>query len=224
MSASTTTRNDHLAADLEPPPVAAVEPAAPPSAAFFAGAPAAVGVPVFVAGSVALALSLVGYVSGGAVGAPLAIIAAGTGVGLIIATLWSVALGQTMVASIFGIFAAFWLSYAALVFGLLHNWYVLPTADVTHTVASFQITWLVLIVLLTLGTLRLPFAFTLLFVLIDATLAFLIASTLNANTDLSKIAGWLTFAFAAVGAYIYLNVSSVSTGGPALPLGRPVVK
>ncbi len=129
-----------------------------------------------------------------------------------------------MVASIFGIFAAFWLSYAALVFGLLHNWYVLPPADVQHTVASFQITWLILIVLLTLATLRLPFAFTLLFVLIDATLAFLIASTLNTNTDLSKIAGWLTFAFAAVGAYIYLNLSSVTTGGPELPLGRPVLK
>ena len=61
-----------------------------------------------------------------------------------------------MVASIFGIFAGFWLSYATLVLGLLHNWFVLPATDVTHTVAPFQITWLVIIVLLTLATLRLP--------------------------------------------------------------------
>jgi hypothetical protein len=59
--------------------------------------------------------------------------------------------------------------------------------------------------------------------LIDATLVFLIASTLNANTDLSKVAGYLTFAFAAVGAYIYLAVSSILTGGPEVPLGRPVL-
>ena len=55
-------------------------------------------------------------------------------------------------------------------------------------------------------------------------LAFLIASTVNSNADLSKIAGWLTFAFAAVGAYIYLGLSSATTGGPALPLGRAVLK
>ena len=167
---------------------------------------------------------LVGYVSGGAVGAPIPVIAAATGVGLIIATLWSAALGQTMVASIFGIFAGFWLSYAVLVLGLLHNWFALPPTDVQHTVASFQITWLVIIGLLTLATLRLPLAFTILFVLIDATLAFLIASTVNTNTDLSKIAGWLTFAFAAVGSYIYLEPFVGHNRWPGLPVGAPVLK
>jgi succinate-acetate transporter protein len=224
MSTPTTTRNDHLIAETEPPVAAPVDAPAPPSTAFFAGAPAMVGVPTFVAGSVALAIVLVGYVSGGAVGAPIAIITAATGLGLIIATLWAVALGQSIVASIFAIFAGFWLSYSALVLGLLHNWFTLPPTDVTHTIATFQITWLVVIGLLTLATLRLPLAFTAVFVLIDATLAFLIASTVNANTDLSKIAGYLTFAFAAVGAYIYLSVSSAVTGGPEIPLGRPVFK
>jgi hypothetical protein len=180
-------------------------------------------VPIFVAGSVALALVLIGYVPGGAVGASIPVIAAATGVGLLISTVWSAAAGQTMVASIFGIFAGFWSSYAALVLGLLHNWYAIPPTAVVHTEALFLITWLVLIVLLTLATLRLPLAFTLLFVLIDAALAVVLASTINASSDLSKVGGVLTFAFAAVGAYIYLGVGSQSTGGPALPLGRPVI-
>jgi hypothetical protein len=224
MSTQTHAPIEELGANGDGRHLAPVEAPAPPSAAFFAGAPAAVGVPTFVAGSVALALALVGYVSGGAVGAPLSIIAAATGLGLVIATLWAVALGQTMVASIFGIFAGFWLSYATLVLGLLHNWFVLPATDVTHTVALFQITWLVIIVLLTLATLRLPLAFTLVFVLIDAALVFLIVSTVNTNTDMSKIAGYLCFAFAAVGAYIYLSVSSALTGGRDIPLGSPVLK
>ena len=99
-----------------------------------------------------------------------------------------------------------------------------PTADAAvHTQGLFLITWLVIIVLLTLGTLRLPLAFTVLFVLIDATLAVVLAATINADSDLSKAGGVLTFAFAAVGAYIYLGVTGPATGGRAVPLGRPIV-
>ena len=63
--------------------------AAAPSAAFFAGNPAALGVPVFVAGSVALGLVLLGYVSAAAFGASIPIIGAATGLGLAVATVWS---------------------------------------------------------------------------------------------------------------------------------------
>jgi succinate-acetate transporter protein len=195
-----------------------------PSAAFYAGNPAAVGVPVFVAGSVALALVLIGYVPAGAVGASIPIIGVATGVGLLIATVWAAAIGQSVVASIFGIFAGFWLSYATLVLGLLHNWFAISAAAAIHTQALFLITWLVIIGLLTISTLRLPLAFTILFVLIDAALAVVLAATINSSTDLSKVGGWLTFAFAAVGAYIYVGVNEAATGGGTIPLGRPVIK
>jgi hypothetical protein len=112
--------------DAGPPPSAA--PASVPENAFLAGNPAALGIPVFVAGSVALALALTGYVPAGAVGAPLAIIAGATGLGLTIATVWAAAVGQSAVASVFGIFGGFWLSYALLVFGLLHNWFAITPA------------------------------------------------------------------------------------------------
>lgn len=195
-----------------------------PSSAFFAGNPAAVGVPIFVAGGVALGLVLIGYVSAAGVGASIPIIGAATGIGLLISTVWSAAVGQTAVASIFGLFAGFWLSYAALVLGLLHNWFAITPADAVHAQGLFLITWLVMIVLLTLGTLRLPLAFTVLFVLIDATLAVVLAATINGSSNLSKVGGVLALAFSAVGAYIFLGIAAQATGGRGVPLGRPVFK
>jgi succinate-acetate transporter protein len=194
-----------------------------PSAAFFAGNPAALGIPVFVAGAVALGLVLIGYVPAGAVGASIPIIFAATGLGLTISTLWSAAVGQTAVASIFGIFAGFWLSYAALVLGLTHNWFAISAAAAVHTQALFLITWLVILLMLTVAMLRLPLAFTVLFVLIDAALAVVLAATINGSSNLSKVGGMLAFAFAAVGVYLYLGIAAQATGGKGVPLGRPVV-
>ena len=197
---------------------------APPAETFFAGDPAAVGVPVFVAGSVALALVLIGYVPATAGGASIPIIAAATGVGLTVTTIWSAAVGKTVLACIFGIFAGFWLSYAALVLGLTHGWYGISTSATVHTQALFLITWLVILGLLTLATLRLPLAFTMLFVLIDAALAVVLAATINSSNDLTKAGGWLTLAFAAVGAYLFFNIVEQATGGAGVPLGPPVIR
>ncbi len=55
--------------DLDAVPPASAAPVDLPENAFLAGNPAALGIPVFVAGSVALALALTGYVPAGAVGA-----------------------------------------------------------------------------------------------------------------------------------------------------------
>jgi succinate-acetate transporter protein len=83
-----------------------------PVLAPLAGDPSMLGLPVFIVGSVALGLVLVGVVPATAVGASLPIILAATSIGLFIATIWSAAIGQSAVASIFGIFAGFWLSYS----------------------------------------------------------------------------------------------------------------
>ena len=137
--------------------------------------------------------------------------------------MWAAAVGQSAVASIFGIFAGFWLSYAVLVLGLTHNWFAISAAAAVHTQGLFLITWLVVVVMLTLATLRLPLAFTVLFVLIDLCLLFVLISTVNASASMGKVAGVIAFAFAAVGVYIYSGVASVMTGGAAMPLGRPVL-
>lgn len=190
---------------------------------FLTGNPAAVGLPAFIVGSVALGLVLVGYVPASAAGASLPIISAATGLGLTIATVWAAATGQSAVASIFGIFAGFWLSYAVLVLGLLHNWFAITADAAVHTQALFLITWLVVIVMLTLATLRLPSAFTLLFGLIDLALLAVLIGTLNSSTGWLKVGGVFVFAFAAVGVYLYLGTASLVTGGSDRPLGRPLV-
>jgi succinate-acetate transporter protein len=199
--------------------------APPPAApnAFLAGNPAAVGLPSFIVGSVALALVLVGYVPASAVGASLPIIAAATGLGLTISTGWAAATGQSAVASIFGIFSGFWLSYAVLVLGLTHNWFAITPAAAVHTQGLFLITWLVVIVMLTVATLRLPLAFTVLFTLIDLALVAVLIGTLNTSTGWLKFGGVLVFAFAAVGVYLYLGIAAIVTGGSALPLGQPLL-
>ena len=124
----------------------------------------------------------------------------------------------------FGIFAGFWLSYAALVLGLVHNWYAIPLRGLVHTQALFLITWLVIIGLLTLVTLRLPVAYTLLFGLIDAALVVLLIATVQLNADLTKAGGWIVLAFAAVGAYLFVDIADQATGGKGVPLGPPLRK
>lgn len=211
------------AADIDTDHTARATPEPAPVPAPLGGDPALIGVPTFLVGSIALGLTLVGYVPAAAVGAPLAIILAATGIGQLLAALWAAGLGQNAVAGIFGTFAGFWLSYAVLVFGLLHNWFVVPAANAVGTQEIFLISWLVTIVLLTLATLRLPLAFTALFALIDVALALVLAATMNGSASLQTAGGLAVFAFVAVGVYLFFHVASLATGGKGLPLGRPVV-
>jgi succinate-acetate transporter protein len=188
------------------------------------GDPAILGLPSFIVGSIALGLALVGVTPATAVGAPLAIILAATAAGLTIAAIWAAAIGASAVAGIFGIFAGFWLSYAVLVVGLLHNWFGIGLLAVVDTEKLFLLTWLIIIVMLTLATLRLPLAFTVVFALIDVALLLLFINTIHASTGLSKTAGYVVLAFAAVGVYLFFGSASVATGGNALPLGKPILR
>jgi succinate-acetate transporter protein len=140
-----------------------------------------------------------------------------------VATIWSAAVGQSAVACVSGIFAGFWLSYAVLVLGLTHGWFGITPAAATRTQELFLTTWLIVIVMLTLATLRLPLAFTAVFVLIDAALLLVLIGTSQASTGLLKTAGYFVFAFALLGAYIFFGTASAATGGKPLPLGRPVI-
>jgi uncharacterized protein len=187
------------------------------------GNPAALGLPCFIAGSVALGLALVGVVPASAVGAALPIILAATSIGLFLATIWSAAIGQSAVASVFGIFGGFWLSYAVLVLGLTHNWFGIAPTSVQATQELFLVAWLVVIVMLTLATLRLPLAFTVVFLLVDVALLLLFLGVNETSTGLVKAAGYVVLVFAAVGVYLYADTASVSTGGPSLPLGKPAL-
>ena len=187
-----------------PEPAAdAPAPAAPAPAPVWAGDPMAVGLPSFIAGSVALGLVLVGMVPATAVGASL--------------------VGQSAVACVFGIFAGFWLSYAVLVLGLVHGWFGITLLAIKSTQELFLTAWLVIIVMLTLATLRLPVAYTVLFGLIDLALLLVLIGTANASTGTLKVAGYVVLLFAALGVYLFFSTLSQATGGKALPLGKPLM-
>jgi succinate-acetate transporter protein len=188
------------------------------------GDPSILGLPIFVVGSISLGLALVGYVPAAAGASALPIILAATGLGLIVSAAWAAALGQTLVACIFGLFSGFWWSYAVLVLGLNHNWFAIPAANVTHSVALFQISWAIVMAALTIATVRLPVAFTAVIALVVVALVLLIIGTLDASTSATKAAGYVTFAFAALGTYLFLSAASAATGGKAYPLGPPLVR
>jgi succinate-acetate transporter protein len=225
-----------------PEPTPAAEPALDRFATPVPVANAAlVGVPTFLVGSIALALVLTGYVPQTLAGAPIAIIAVATGLGQIIATIFALRAGESAVASVFGIFAGFWLSYAALVLGILHNWYGLVpaqtgTAAAAQTAAAnaaaaniedaqkvFLLSWLILIVLLTVVSLRLPLAFTVLFALVDLALLFVFLGVVNTSEGQTKVGGYFAWGFIIVGAYLFLDAMTAATGGKNLPLGKPVL-
>lgn len=188
------------------------------------GDPAMIGVPTFVVGSIALGLGLVGLVPASAVGAPIAIILFATGIGQIISAFWAASIGQSAVAGIFGIFAGFWISYAGLVLGLVNGWYGVTGSDLTSVQSLFLLSWLILIVALTIGSVRLPMAFTLLFLLIDVALLLVLLGTANGSSTLLTAGGYVVLAFALVGVYLFLNSASQATGGNGLPLGSPIVR
>jgi succinate-acetate transporter protein len=194
-----------------------------------AGDPGMLGLASFIAGSVALGLGLVGVVPVLVLGAPLAIILAATALGLLLAAVWSAALGQSAVAAVFGIFGTFWLSYAVLVLGLDHSWFVIAATAVSATVKLFLVTWLVIILMLTLATLRLPAAFSVLFALVSLALLLLLLAFAEApagglaSTGLLKTAGYVVLVFAALGVYLFYGAAQAGTGGKAVPLGKPLM-
>jgi succinate-acetate transporter protein len=204
---------------------AAADAAAAATAA--AANPALVGVPTFVIGSIALGLYLVGFTgsSNAAIGM-IPILFMCTGIGQLIGCIWAIKTGSGPVAAIFGIFAGFWLSFALLATSLGADWFGPTSTDkavATGAQTTFLLTWLIGIVILTVASLRLPMVFTALFVLIDLALLLVLLGTAGGSTSLLFAGGIAVFAFALIGAYIFLDALGQATGGKALPMGKPIV-
>jgi succinate-acetate transporter protein len=188
-----------------------------------AGDPLALALPVFILGSVALGMVLVGFVSPLGAGAALPVVLAATAAGLFLSAIWAMALGQSAVALIAGVFAGFWLSYAFLLLGILHGWFGITLLDIRSTQELFLIAWIVVFSMLTLATLRLAAAFTAVIFLVDVALIFFLVAVANTSVNWQKAAGAVVFLFATVGIFIFFGTASVATGGKALPLGRPLL-
>lgn len=201
------------------------EPAAVAATGPLAGDPSLLGLIMFVPGGVSLGLALAGYSAAtgtAAAGLPsgVAVFLFVTALGQIIATIWALAIGQSAVAAIFGIFFGFWLSLGIQLTGLTHNWFgIAPTDKVLQT---YLIAFIVVFAVLTLTTLRLPAAFTAVFALVVVALALVLYGVSQASETSLNIAGYVVLVFTAIVIYVLASAMSLATGGPAMNLGRPI--
>lgn len=189
------------------------------------GDPLILGLPSFVVGSIALGFVLTGYVS--SLGSFVPIIAAATAIGQWVTCRWAIGMGQSILASIFGIFAGFWTSLAFIVLGLNHGWFVIPQANLVHSEIIYYISWDIIIFCLLIPVLRLALVYigVIVFVLVALTLVILGLEFPGSTTTLNHLAGIAVFIFAGLGAAAFVNVANVATGGPATPpLGEPLLK
>jgi len=189
-----------------------------------AGDPVPLGLLVFALGSTVLGISLLGYVPLAVQGNTIMpIVFAATGLGLLVTTVWAAALGQTFVATVLGAFACFWISYAALVLGLTHNWYGIPPTSIVHTIGQFLIAWDIVIFMLFLVSLRIPLLFSLILGAGVVGVTFITIGVLASSAGAQRVGGVFVLVFGALGYYGYLGTAIVSVGGKPLPFGKPAL-
>jgi uncharacterized protein len=203
-------------------PVRLVPQVGEPAAGPLVGDPAMVGLPSFVVGAVTLGMVGIGVVPAIAVGASMPIVLAAA-VGMFLATIWAARIGQNAEAGISGIVGGFLLSYALLTLGLIHNWFGIPLTAVADTQKMFLISWIAIVSMLVLATLRLPMIFTLLFLIVDAALILDLLGVIQTSVNLNKAGGWVLMVVSAVVVYLFFSSASHATGGKELPLGPPIL-
>ena len=181
-----------------------------------------VAFPSFLVGAVTLAMVLIGVVPATAIGASMPIIIAAAA-GMFLATIWAARIGDNASAGISSVVGSFYLSYALLVLGLLHNWYGIAPAAVADTQKVFVIGWIAILTMLVLAALRMPSVFLLMFALVDVSLVLNLLGIIQNSANLTKAAGWALLAVAAVVVYLFLGTASHITGGREFPLGRPAL-
>ncbi|MCW2633533.1 MAG: hypothetical protein JWR88_2495 [Pseudonocardia sp.] len=195
--------------------------AAAEAAAAAGNNPVLLGIPCFVVGGLTLGLFLLGYQPDGGAGPVLTNAIFVAGLGLLIAAIWAIRVGAGAVAGIFGVFAAFWWSFAVLLLGIGGS-----PKDAAQSLTLYSLVWTIVVVVLTLAALRLPVAFSLLIALVAVALllVFLFYAGGATATGLTKIAGIVAIAFSAIGVYITYDAFNQALGGRALPLGPALVR
>ncbi|MGD9525262.1 GPR1/FUN34/YaaH family transporter [Pseudonocardia sp.] len=203
-----------IVADPAPEPAPAANP--------LAGNPGMVGLPVAISGATGLVLVNAGWFPDGALAGTLSILFACTSIGMLIATIWSAALAQNPAASIYGAFFGFYASYTALVIGLQHNWFGETPDSGTAAITTWLVCFSVLFAVMTLTSLRLPFAFTFIIAAVELALLVLLLGTVLGSTGIIRAGAACVAIFLGTAIYLYVDAMSRETGGDGLPLGRPL--
>jgi len=185
-----------------------------------------VALPSFVVGAVTIGMVLIGVVPltpfGPVAGAAMPIVLAAA-LGMFIATIWAARIGESAPAGISAIVGSFLLSYALLVLGLTHNWFGIPLTAVADTQKIFLISWIAIVSMLVLATLRLPMVYTLLFAIVDVALILNLLGVIQSSANMTKAAGWVLMAVAAIVVYLFFGSANHATGGKEFPLGPPIL-
>ena len=198
---------------------------APPAAAPPTGNPALLALITFLPSALTLGLWFIGYLDTARLpGGMIATLALSAGLFMLVATVWAGRIGASTLAAIFGVFSAFWLSFALLITALTSTWWAIAAGGVLRVQATYLLSFLCVFTLLTLATLRLPLAFTIGFVLVDLTFLLAFIAVVNGNRDWFTWAGVTTFAFCAVFAYVLFDGFGQDLGGKALPMGKPLIR
>lgn len=221
MSVESDVTGAHAAAAPAPAP-------APPAP----GNPAMLGLMTFLPSGITLGLWFVGYLDLGALpGGMIPIVTFSAGLFLMISTIAALRAGASTVAAIFGVFSAFWISFGVLLFTLQNGLIInatdgsaLTAAQIGNIQGTYLLSFLIVFVILTLGTLRLPLAFTVGFVLVCVTFACAFLGVTTGNAGLFTIAGIATFLFCAAFAYILIDGLAQDLGGKAMPMGGALQK
>lgn len=216
-----------------PEPDTVHAPAAAEAAAAPVGNPALLGLVTFLPAGITLGLWFVGYLDTAALGGGMIpIVTFSAGLFLLIAAGWAARLAANTVAAIFGVFSAFWLSFGFLLMALNNGWIKnagtggpIDAAQAGSIQAAYLLSFLLVFVLLTAATLRLPLMFTIGFVFVVITFALAFVGVVSGNTGgLFPIAGITTFAFCLIFAYILYDGFAQDLGAKPMALGKPLVR
>jgi uncharacterized protein len=193
------------------------------------GDPLIVGLIFFGIASLALGMALVGpeldLLPARSQAAIIPVLVMGAGLFQVVTTVWAILLGQSLVAAIFSTFSAFWLSFAALLLGLGHNWYAVAASDVSGAQEVFFIAWACLFLILTIPCLALPAIYPLAVGLVFVACALAASAVFTGSQNLFTAAGATALTFAFLAFYAWVHVALKSVGRPVLPpLGRPVLR
>jgi uncharacterized protein len=192
--------------------------AAPP-----AGNPLIAGLPGFVLGSIALTLQLLGFVPPSAAAVVLPIAFGASAISTFTATMWAARIGDNVNAVVFVTFTGFWISYTFLTLAVIHGWLGIPADQIPQAQGLYLVSWLGIIAILTIGTLRLPRLLTLIFVLVDITLICNIAGVLGGATWANTGAGIAAAGFTLCGAYLLIGTIWECGGGKPFAVGSPLI-
>lgn len=230
-----------VVSDVSPATEAAAPPAAPRAnspVGHAAHQPAMLGFSGFLIGSISLAFYLKDVsIPANSLVAQIPIMVFSSTILLLMATAWSMRLGDGVFAAVYGLFGTFWLSFSVLSVTLNNNWMgQFENIEQRQATSNFVLVWSIVIILLTLTTLHLPRAFTFLFIVVSLTLLSLYGSIEQAidqtiHNPTQPGDPWLIyvgittmFLFIAIGMYIFASVMHSATGGKRLPLGKPLLK